>query len=249
MLRILKNNREYEIEFNGIKIFNCSNTTNVYKNIFVDSHITIDDKEFNKDNIIYINELTKLDDFINLSKKSFVLNLIFKLLEENNIIQRENINKIVEKINDELEIELLSESEGDISKIIQQLFEINEIGYLNIELLDLLFEKCFSNKKYLFVLDNVSWIKIDKLLKYINNHNFIILTNDFRDLIYQKNHLEIITLIKKEYNYQDLINWELIINMIEKELSIIIDDDIFKKFILEKDSLLSLRMLSIVKNI
>ena len=56
MIKILKNNKNYEFDFEGLKILNCNNTTKIYKQWFLDSVIQIDNKTYKQEDIIYISE-------------------------------------------------------------------------------------------------------------------------------------------------------------------------------------------------
>lgn len=155
MLKIINKNKEYEIEFNGIKIFLSQNPTLLYKELFIDSNIQINDINIKNENIIYINELTKLNEFVNLSKKSFLIKEIFQLLDQYPIINKENLESIVSKINEISNFEIIDSSEGDQVKIINLLLELINNDYLNLKTFKFLCSSIFEEPK-LFILDNVS---------------------------------------------------------------------------------------------
>lgn len=138
MLSINKNNIECELEFDGIKIFQTQNPTKLYKDLILDSVINIDNKNIKLDNVIYINELTKLTDFVNLNKKSFLIKEIINLLEQYPIINISNINNIKDYINNKYQEELIDTNEGDNNKLINLFIEFINQEYLNKSLFKLI---------------------------------------------------------------------------------------------------------------
>lgn len=248
MLTILdKKNNNYEFEYNGIKIINCDNSTNLYKKWFIDTKISVDSKNIDDDEIIYISELSKLSDFFNLNKKSFLINEINNKIASNNLINIELINEVVTLINNELGFDLLTISSGDNVKIIQLIFDICNDVFLNEQLLKIILSH-LDEKKFI-IFDNISWLKLDLLFKYNNEHNFVILTNDFRKYIVNKKHLELIVNVKNNGDYVDFIDVDKIFSYIESKINTAFTDQNFHSFIRDLDSFESLKVLSIIKNI
>ena len=91
MLKIIKNNINIDLDYNGIKILQSNNPNLFYKDIILDSSIYIDDYKIKNENIIYINNFSQLKDFMNLNKKSNIYSRIIELLFEYKIINYENI--------------------------------------------------------------------------------------------------------------------------------------------------------------
>ncbi len=247
MINIKTADKEYELEFNNIKIINTENTTQLYKELFLDSSIFIDNKRIKQEDIIYINDLTKLSEFVSMGRKSFIFEMILDLLSDNQIINHEIVSKIINSINNELDCELLESCEGDINKIISLLIELTEDKYLNKKFLQLIIEKQFTESK-LIVLDNVSWFDIDLSYKYLNEHSFILLTNDFRKYIKNTKMIEIVA------NWNDLEFIELndsdkLIAYLEKQVSEPITHNRFQEFLSNRNSLWSIRLFSLIKSI
>ena len=156
MFKIIDNQKFIEFEFNGIKIIQANNPTIIIKNFFDDNiNIEINGLKISKDNIVHFNEITKFNEIIRLSKNSNVFKAIFNEMEEFPIINYENINRITEKINNE-HFELLENSDGDLSKLILSFFQLLDLGYLDKEKFIFLIENFFNDKKYTFILENIS---------------------------------------------------------------------------------------------
>lgn len=234
MFSIVKNSLEIEFEFNGIKIIDINNTTKFYKDIILDSSIYIDNKSIKKENIIYINELTKFSDYISLTKKSFVVKKIIDCIETYPIINTENIYQIKNKINNEIGYELLDITDGDITKIITLIIEIINDSYVDWEKFKIILLYVFEESK-LIILDNISYIEIKNILTFINEHKFLILTNDYRNFISNKNELELVVFFDDNYKYKEILDYEILISFMEKEFNLEFNDDFFKNIILNKN--------------
>lgn len=154
MLKIIKNNINIDLDYNGIKILQSNNPNLFYKDIILDSSIYINDYKIKNENIIYINNFSQLKDFMNLNKKSNIYSRIIELLFEYKIINYENINQIINIINGEYQYELLEINEGDNSKLISMFFELLNDKYLDQNLLEIILNNVFDDKK-LIILDNI----------------------------------------------------------------------------------------------
>lgn len=243
MLSINKNNIECELEFDGIKIFQTQNPTKLYKDLILDSVINIDNKNIKLDNVIYINELTKLTDFVNLNKKSFLIKEIINLLEQYPIINISNINNIKDYINNKYQEELIDTNEGDNNKLINLFIEFINQEYLNKSLFKLILDYCFEDSK-LIILDNVSWIELNDLYGWLNEHKFIIITYDFREYIKDASELELLVTFKQNYDYVEMLDSNKLIVYLEKHMNIEVNKEKINTWLNDKNNLESLSFLS-----
>lgn len=243
MLSINKNNIECELEFEGIKIFQTQNPTKLYKDLILDSVINIDNKNIKLDNVIYINELTKLTNFVNLNKKSFLIKEIINLLEQYPIINIGNINNIKEYINNKYQEELIDTNEGDNNKLINLFIEFINQEYLNKSLFKLILDYCFEDSK-LIILDNVSWIELNDLYSWLNEHKFIIITYDFREYIKNSSELELLVTFKQNYDYVEMLDSNKLIVYLEKHMNIEVNKEKINTWLNNKNNLESLSFLS-----
>ena len=233
MFSITQNSLEIEFEFDGIKVIDTPNPTKFYKDIILDSNIYIDDKLIKKENIVYINELTKFSDHLSLTKKSFVIKKVIDYIESYPIINIDNMNIIKNKINDEIGYELLDVTDGDTTKIILLLIELLNDEFLDFEKFKIILSQVFDERK-LIILDNVSFVEIEKIEKFINEHHFLFLTNDYRNHIKSKSELELIVFFDENYKYKEILDYETLITFMEKELNLEINNSYFNEFILNK---------------
>lgn len=243
MLKIIKNNINIDLDYNGIKILQSNNPNLFYKDVILDSSIYIDDYKIKNENIIYINNFSQLKDFMNLTKKSNIYSRIIELLFEYKIINYENINQIINIINGEYQYELLEINEGDNSKLISMFFELLNDKYLDHNLLEIILNNVFDDKK-LIIFDNIEWINLEFLSKFLNQHYFLVLTNNFEKYIQNYKELGILTIIKNNYDYFDVLDINHLCVYLQSELNINIDhnnivellhkNDINSQFILWK---------------
>lgn len=243
MLKIIKNNINIDLDYNGIKILQSNNPNLFYKDVILDSSIYIDDYKIKNENIIYINNFSQLKDFMNLTKKSNIYSRIIELLFEYKIINYENINQIINIINNEYQYELLEINEGDNSKLISMFFELLNNKYLDQNLLEIILNNVFDDKK-LIIFDNIEWINLEFLSKFLNQHYFLVLTNNFEKYIQNYKELEILSIIKNNYDYFDVLDINHLCIYLQSELNINIDhnnivellhkNDINSQFILWK---------------
>lgn len=245
MLEINTKNKNYEFKFDGLKIFENENTTKLYKELFFDAQIFIDNKLIKNENIIYINELTKISDLIDMSKKSVIMQLILDNIYDYEILNRDNIISIQNKINNLLGYELLENKDSDYIKLINLIFELIDSDFLNNEILKLIIDKILLEKK-LIIIDNVSWLNIELISNYLNNHDFIILTNDIRNLINSTKYFE--CYVNEQLN--EILDLDILINYLQKEINENnIDQNILKDFLNKKDNYTSYKIHQIMKKI
>ena len=173
------------------------------------------------------------------------MEMIQKIIADNKVINNELINNVIQTINQKVNFDLLIQKDGDISKIIQLIIEVLDEHYLNATIFESIMK--FLTKRKLFILDNISWLKLDILLKYINYHNFIVLTNDFREIIIDKNTIELVVNIKNNDDYVEFNDSKILFDHLEKELQQQIDDKKFNDFIKNPNSLFSLQLFSKIK--
>ena len=222
MLKIIKNNINIDLDYNGIKILQSNNPNLFYKDIILDSSIYIDDYKIKNENIIYINNFSQLKDFMNLNKKSNIYSRIIELLFEYKIINYENINQIINIINGEYQYELLEINEGDNSKLISMFFELLNDKYLDQNLLEIILNNVFDDKK-LIIFDNIEWINLEFLSKFLNQHHFLVLTNNFEKYIQNYKEFEILTIMKNNYDYFDVLDINHLCVYLQSKLNINID--------------------------
>ena len=183
---IIKNkSQKIEFVFQGVKVIDTNNTSKTIKNLFLeeDCEIYIKNQLLKKENIIFIDEFTKINSFVNLNKKSKLFELILNNPLFSKLINKEVLTKIQKEININYKLDIIDINEGELNKLVNLLFESNNDKFLNISYLEFILNNILNDKKYLFVINEVSWINIKFLSNYLNTANFLIFTNDFRNYI------------------------------------------------------------------
>lgn len=248
MLKIIQDNKEYEFKFDGSKIFQTSNPTLLYKQLFINSTIFIDDKLINKEDIVYLDELSKTDQFINLNKKSELLKEIIDLTSTYPLINQDNLNQIIATINNNLALDVLSSNDGDIIKIISTFLEVNDLNFLDETKFEIILNKYLNSKK-LFILNDLTWLNNQQIYNHLNEHNFIIITNNFCNYIKHKNELETLVIFKNNYVYTEILDYEKLIAYLEMKINICIDDKIFHNFLKQTDEYINSQIMFYISKI
>lgn len=238
MLTIKYNNNWYDFDFNGIKVIETKYTTNFIKKIFHENNNTdkviIDGKNYNWKNIIYINELTKINDFLSLSKNGYLYKKIIDKIEDNSLINQDLINAIIAEINKEMEIEDLLFPTYDLNKIIASTFELGDLGFINDESFFQILNKIDYDEKKLIIFDNCNFINYGNVKKLLNNFNILIICNDIRGIIRNYNELEICCFINN--SVFEVINIEKLVSYLELKLSEPISEQDLNNYLLFDDS-------------
>lgn len=250
MIKITKINKEIELEFKGIKIFNSENPSLLTRNIFMDkSSVFIDEKIIKSSEILYINSYTKVNDYINLNKNSETISMILKYISDFPIINEENIEKIVSLINNnEANINILETNEGDLNKIISIFIDVIDLGYFDLKKFMFLLKNNFFKNYKLIVFDNVDWINVDILGELINWNNFIIITNDFTKYLDKVTNIDLLTFFDNNLEYFDILDNEKIISYLESKLNIELNNNFYKNNILN-DKLARMKIIYEIYNL
>lgn len=249
MNEILNKKFTITFEYNGIKIIQCNNPNLFVKEIMESTIILNEVKSNNK---IIISDLTKIKELITLTKNSYLINRIINIISNNNIIDDNNIEKIIDTINNEANFELLSSSDGDIKKIIETSINLNNDLYINKDILKYYLENFIDDSKKLIIFNDISFVNIKFLLKYINNFNFLIITSDFRKYLSSNDdELETLLLVNdSNWEHLDIIDKNKLLNFFELETNINIkNNDVYSKIINEHYCYESVKFLWVTKQI
>ncbi|MGL5617807.1 MAG: hypothetical protein ACRCWU_01975 [Metamycoplasmataceae bacterium] len=246
-LNIKTKHNNYYLTYHGLKIFQTDYCTKLIKEILDQSNITINNLNVKYEDIIVIDELTKINSFLTINKNSKINEKIFSILNKNKIINESVIENIKLEINKTFEV--ITNNDGDINKLINILFSILELGYLEEKSLIYLLDEILIEKKYLIIFNDISWLKLSILEKYLNNYNFIVITNDFRKIIRNKKDLSLIV-VSNNNNYLEIEDEDKIIAYTEKNTNISLrDDKEFTRMISDPSSNNSILIFNLIKNI
>ena len=237
MLRINYKKNWYEIEFEGIKIFETKFSTNFIKSIIAseldEPNLVINNKNIKPKNVIYINEFSKYSDFLSLNKSNYLYKKIIELIKDNSLVNEKLIKTIIESLNEELDNEVIS-YQYDINKIISGCFELNELGYINDEEILRLLNKMEFDEKKLIIFDNVSYINYNKAKQLLNNFDVLIICNDIRGIIDNITQLELCC-FANEYLF-DIVNIEKLLSYLEIKTSLQINQQDMNNYLQFKNN-------------
>lgn len=229
MLQINHNKNWYEIEFNGIKIIETRHSSKFIKSILISSQeenpsLIIDNKNIRWKNIIYINEFTKYESFLNMTKSGILYKKILDEIADNVLVNEELIKNIIDKINQELNIDDLLLFQYDLTKIIASCFELNDLGYINDEKFFDILNKIEFDEKKLIIFDNVSYATYEKCKKLLNNFNILIICSDIRGIINNHTLMELCCFVSDNSIF-DVVSLEKLMSFIEIKSSLPINEE------------------------
>lgn len=238
MMQFNYNKNWYDVEFDGIKVIETKYSTHFIKSIIVDGDenpkLILDNKNIRWKNIIYINEMTKYENFLSLNKSNFLYKKILEKIGDKTLINETFIKNIVDEINNDLAIEDLLLVQYDLNKIINACFELNDLGYINDrDLFDLLNKIDFDEKK-LLIFDNVSYVTYNKCKSLLNNFNVLIVCNDIRGVVDNISLLELCCFVNENSTF-DVINVEKLISYIETKSSQVISNEDINNYLQSKN--------------
>lgn len=238
MMQFNYNKNWYDVEFDGIKVIETKYSTHFIKSIIVDGDenpkLILDNKNIRWKNIIYINEMTKYENFLSLNKSNFLYKKILEKIGDKTLINETFVKNIVDEINNDLSIENLLLVQYDLNKIINACFELNDLGYINDrDLFDLLNKIDFDEKK-LLIFDNVSYVTYNKCKSLLNNFNVLIVCNDIRGVVDNISLLELCCFVNENSTF-DVINVEKLISYIETKSSQVISNEDINNYLQSKN--------------
>lgn len=240
--------KKYELEFNGLKIFQTNNPNKFARKILVDSL----DSQFSncnifKNKIIMINDFTKISDIFSFNKNFVVFKKALELVNSKNIIDEIKINEIVDEINLSYNFDII-ENKIDINKIINYLFTMKTDQYLTKDIFLSFLENDFFDESYTFIICDIEWLKIFDVMKFINVHKFIFISNDFRKNINIIKHLEIVVFVNDDILFE-ILDIDKLISYIESKLNYSLTNEDFKSYIEDSDLGLVIKINEILKKI
>ncbi len=232
MLKLNYKKNWYEIEFNGIKVLETRHTTNFIKDFLYcdddNARLIINNKNIKDKNIIYINDLTRYDDFLSLNKNGTVYKKIIEKIADNTLVNQQLINEIVSALNNEFGRDII-EHQYDINKIISGSFELISLGCMEEKDIFNILNKLDFDERKLIIFDNVSYVKYSNVKQLLNNFDILIVCSDIRGVIDNISQLELCCFVNN--GIFDVINVEKLLSYLEMKTSQKIDHEDINNFL------------------
>lgn len=244
-------------EYEGLKVIqtkypdylNIQLLDSIYKG---ELSISIDNKPYSIGKIININSYTKTKDLHNLTKNNPLIENLSKILNYDNLFDIEDLNNKISKFNGEINSEFLS-LKLDKSKILAAIFNLDDESFINENELNLFLENNKnSDDKKLVILCNINWLNINKILKYSNYFNFLVITSDFTDFFenYAGDNLDGIIVINDKNKFVDLIDFcKLSEYLTQKSGEIIYEDELINGICFDKNNEKIKKFCNLIKKI
>ncbi|QKT05116.1 hypothetical protein [Mycoplasma sp. OR1901] len=219
MLKIRNLNTIGEIEYQGIFIIESKNIdkliTNFYKYEYENNEdvFLINSKSYSIQDVIIISNLTRLTDLYNLTTKNVLTKMV---TNDDNLNIENNIDKIkflnsLDVVNRKIGGNLLNLN-FDKVKILKSLISLDDSIFIDKEMLLNWMDNYDSTTKPFIILNNINFINVSLIEKYINKFNILIITNDLFNFVDEYEELEISSLEKNEdliliNNYLPIHSW------------------------------------------
>lgn len=228
----------YIENYQGIRIIETENTDLFLQKCFIfsfkneDSFLQINNFDVLNDDILVINNLTKISDIYNITSKNILYKMINKSENFNyeKLINNENILNFQNEINSIFNNSVI-EYNFDVIKFLKYCFQINSKLFLDKLALQTFLEKFENKTKLTIILNNIEWISIEDLEPFITKFNFIILTNNPIKFLTKWDYWELLSFYESEhfvniYSKNQIFNW--LENLEHKKIDTnIINCDIF----------------------
>lgn len=249
MINIIHPELNLSMEFYGLKVIQCDPQDKlILKLLDETSQISIDNKKINHSDIIYLTETSRTSEILVWNKQSRIYKEITDLLSEYPLINEVNKVEIINFLNNKYQYDFLSTIEGDITKLILNCFEVNNESFLTMDLLQHILEADLLEGKKFFIFNNFPDLSLDILKPYLNQHHFLVLTNDFRNVVKQLPDLQCMAIYKKNHIFE-IFDVNTLVNYLDLKLGINLNYSSYKQLVDHPDDFNSLRMLYIIKNI
>lgn len=257
MIKIKNKNIDEVWEYEGLKVIqtkypdylNIQLLDSIYKG---ELSISIDNKPYSVGKIININSYTKTKDLHNLTKNNSLVENLSKILNYNNLFDVEDLNNKISKFNGEINSEFLS-LKLDKNKILAAIFNLDDESFINENELNLFLENNKnSDDKKLVILCNINWLNINKILKYSNYFNFLVITSDFTDFFenYGGDNLDGIIVINDKNKFVDLVDfYKLSEYLTQKSGEIIYEDELINGICFDKNNEKIKKFYNLIKKI
>ena len=165
-----KNKIEYEIKnYKGLIALDIDNADIFIRNLFSWEYenetkvLKIDNNDISIKDVLIVSPTTKIIDLFNFTTKNIFLKNI--LNDENwnaeNIFNIDYLKSIKDKMNNNLNINF-SELDMDLTKIIKNIFSLNEQLFINENIFFKWLEENQQNEFKTIILKNFEWININK---------------------------------------------------------------------------------------
>lgn len=224
-ITLTNQNGSEDLDFLGIKVFNhpkpLAFAKTLWKNLSGDKHI--DDsssRAFSDSQLVFINDLTKISDFLKLTGKNnhLVKMLLDKIVAEK-IVDEQKILALTDAINNDLGFQAIEEA-IDWSKMISNLFAIPEETYLDRNTFLKMLEHSIWQEKCTFIFCDLDWLSVSDLKPYLNLHNFIFINHDFRNNVRLVSELEAVVFLDETNRVMlELIDLEVFVNFLSVKTS------------------------------
>ena len=136
-----------------------------------------------------VTPLTKINNLLSLNKTNNLYKKLLDLTQGKKILDEQELALIANKINEELEDDVL-EVNYDIAKLLSTVFNVVGDKYFDEDKLYNLLDFCKTDSKQLLILSDYVNLNLDKLYKYTNYYDFIIVTSKLNSAIYNIKQLE-----------------------------------------------------------
>ena len=118
--------------------------------------------------------------------------------------------------------------------------------YLTKDIFLSFLENDFFDESYTFIICDIEWLKIFDVMKFINVHKFIFISNDFRKNINIIKHLEIVVFVNDDILFE-ILDIDKLTSYIENKLNYSLTNEDIKSYIEDSNLDLVIKINEILK--
>ena len=232
MLDFFIKNIECNFDYNGLKVFCVPNTTLFLRQLFISlQEGQFIKTEFNKySKYIMVTPLTKINNLLSLNKTNNLYKKLLDLTQGKKILDEQELALIANTINEELQCDVLEEN-YDIAKLLSTVFNVVGDKYFDEDKLYNLLDFCKTDSKQLLILSDYVNLNLDKLYKYTNYYDFIIVTSKLNSAIYNIKQLETCVVWNDAHNYLEVLDKDKLYAYLEKNTNQLINDQVMDNYL------------------
>ncbi|MFL1059441.1 hypothetical protein [Mycoplasmopsis synoviae] len=191
--------------YNGIVCIETNNSDLFIRKLFEFEHaenqssININNNKYSIKDFIIIDNLTKYHDLYNFNSKGLLNQWINDLdFENQKIVNEKLVLEIKNLLNNKIGFEFVSIEENN-SKYLKYLFNLENDKFIdNKSLIKWMKNQKYNNQKINLIIKNFDFVLINELIKFSNNFNIIVLTNDFFKHINNFDYIESVALTNED---------------------------------------------------
>lgn len=225
MIKINFSNYSETWEFEGLKVIQTNKTDKLMIDILKSINngkfqLFIDEKNVSLNSILTITNFSKTKDLLNFNKSNKFIDYVCEKINFSSLINNEKFYKEIDYVNEEIKTNFLDVNPNK-TKFLSSLLEFNN-DFLSLNEFKFYLDLNKNNSvKQTIIINNLIWLKLKDIEKFLPFYNFIIFTDNILNIF-------------DGFNVVDLDN--IIVNFNSNEFKEIMDFSILSEYLSNKNN-------------